>query len=88
MRKAILDENKRVIGFEPMKEEMSEQAKAQRQKQIDFVVKKYGLNKGAKKPLPKRKVVVKNDRKSSNIIIYGNYLGIMLIVCRLNSLYG
>jgi hypothetical protein len=48
MRKAILDENKRVIGFVPMEEEMSEQAKAQRQKQIDFVVKKYGLNKGAK----------------------------------------
>lgn len=48
MRKAILDENKRTIGFEPIKEEMSEQAKAQRQKQVDYIAKKYGLNKGAK----------------------------------------
>lgn len=48
MRKAILDENKKVVGFVPMEEEMSEQAKAQRQKQIDCVAKKYGLNKGAK----------------------------------------
>ena len=48
MRKAILDENKRVVGFEPMEEELSEQAKVQRQKQIDYVTKKYGLNKGAK----------------------------------------
>jgi GTP-sensing pleiotropic transcriptional regulator CodY len=46
MRKAILDENKRVIGFEPMEEEMSEQAKAQRQKQVDYIAKKYGFNKG------------------------------------------
>lgn len=48
MRKAILDENKKAVGFVPMEEEMSEQAKAQRQKQIDYVAKKYGFNKGAK----------------------------------------
>ena len=48
MRKAILDENKRVVGFEPMKEEMSEQANAQRQKQVDYVAKKYGFDKGTK----------------------------------------
>lgn len=48
MRKAILNENKRVVGLEPMKEEMSEQAKVQRQKQVDYVAKKYGFNKGAK----------------------------------------
>lgn len=48
MRKAILDENKRVIGFEPMEEEMSEQAKAQRQKQVDYIAKKYGFDKGTK----------------------------------------
>jgi hypothetical protein len=48
MRKAILDENKKVIGFEPMKEEMSEQAKAQKQKQVDYIAKKYGFDKGTK----------------------------------------
>jgi hypothetical protein len=48
MRKAILDENKRVVGFEPMEEEMSEQAKAQRQKQVDYIAKKYGFDKGTK----------------------------------------
>ena len=46
MRKAILDENKRVVGFEPMEEEMSEQAKVQRQKQVDYIAKKYGFDKG------------------------------------------
>jgi hypothetical protein len=48
MRKAILDENKRVVGFEPMEEKMSEQANAQRQKQVDYVAKKYGFDKGTK----------------------------------------
>lgn len=48
MRKAILDENKKVIGFEPMEKEMSEQAKAQRQKQVDYIAKKYGFDKGTK----------------------------------------
>ena len=48
MRKAILDENKRVVGFEPMEEEKSEQAKTQRQKQVDYIAKKYGFNKGTK----------------------------------------
>jgi hypothetical protein len=48
MRKAILDENKRVIGFEPMKEELSEQVKAQKQKQVDYIAKKYGFDKGTK----------------------------------------
>lgn len=43
MRKAILNENKQVIGFEPMKEEMSEQAKEHYKKQVEFVQKKYGL---------------------------------------------
>lgn len=48
MRKAILDENKRVVGFEPMEEKLSEQAKEHYKKQVEFVQKKYGLNKGAK----------------------------------------
>lgn len=48
MRKAILDENKRVVGFESMEEKMSEQAKAQRQKQVDYIAKKYGFDKGTK----------------------------------------
>lgn len=48
MRKAILDKSKRTVGFEPMKEEMSEQAKAQRQKQVDYIAKKYGFDKGTK----------------------------------------
>ena len=48
MRKAILDENKKVIGFEPMEEEMSEQAKAQKQKQVDYIAKKYKFDKGTK----------------------------------------
>ena len=43
MRKAILNENKQVIGFEPMQEEMSEQAKKHYKKQVEFVQKKYGL---------------------------------------------
>ena len=43
MRKAILNENKQVIGFEPMQEEMSEQAKEHYKKQVEFVQKKYGL---------------------------------------------
>jgi hypothetical protein len=43
MRKAILNENKQVIGFEPMKEEMSEQTKEHYKKQVEFVQKKYGL---------------------------------------------
>lgn len=48
MRKAILDENKKVVGFVPMEEEISEQAKAQRQKQVDYIAKKYGFGKGTK----------------------------------------
>ena len=48
MRKAILDENKRVVGFELAEEEMSEQTKEHYKKQVEFVQKKYGLNKGAK----------------------------------------
>ena len=48
MRKAILDENKRVIGFVPVKEEMSEQAKKQRREQVDYIAKKYGFDKGIK----------------------------------------
>ena len=43
MRKVILNENKQVIGFEPMQEEMSEQAKEHYKKQVEFVQKKYGL---------------------------------------------
>ena len=43
MRKAILDENKKVVGFEPVQEELSKEAQEQRQKQIDFVAKKYGF---------------------------------------------
>ena len=43
MRKAILNENKQVVGFEPMQEEMSEQAKEHYKKQVEFVQKKYGL---------------------------------------------
>ena len=48
MRKAILDKNLKVIGFENVKEELSEQAKKQKQKQVDYVMNKYGFNKGAK----------------------------------------
>lgn len=48
MRKAILNENKKVVGFVPVQEELSEQAKAQRQKQVDYIAKKYGFNKGTK----------------------------------------
>lgn len=48
MRKAILNENKKVVGFVPVQEELSEQAKAQRQKQVEFVAKKYGFDKGTK----------------------------------------
>ena len=65
MRKAILDENKRVVGFEPMKEEMSEQAKAQRQKQVDYIAKKYGFDKGTKQS-PRKKS--KKIKKSVDII--------------------
>ena len=43
MRKAILDKNKKVIGFEPMQEEMSEKAQEQKQKTVDYVMKKYGF---------------------------------------------
>ena len=43
MRKAILDENKKVIGFVPVKEELSEWAKKQRREQIEFFQKKYGF---------------------------------------------
>ena len=43
MRKAILDENKKVVGFEPVQEELSKEAQEQRQNQIDFVAKKYGF---------------------------------------------
>ena len=46
MRKAILNKNKQVIGFEPMQEEMSEKAQEQKQKQVDHVMKKYGFRKG------------------------------------------
>ena len=48
MRKAILNENKKVVGFVPVQEELSEQAKAQRQKQVDYIAKKYGFDKGIK----------------------------------------
>lgn len=45
MRKAILNEKRQVVGFEPVVEEMSEQAKAQREKQVQAVAKKYGFKK-------------------------------------------
>ena len=49
MRKCILDENKKVVGFIPMEEELSEQAKAQREKQRKAIAEKYGFDKGATK---------------------------------------
>ena len=45
MRKAILNEKRQVVGFEPVVEEMSEQAKAQREKQSDDFTMAPMLNK-------------------------------------------
>lgn len=65
MRKAILNENKKVVGFVPVQEELSEQAKAQRQKQVDYIAKKYGFDKGTKQSPRKNQ---KKIKKSVDII--------------------
>ena len=43
MRKAILNENKKVVGFTPMEEERSKEIQEHYKNQKEFVAKKYKL---------------------------------------------
>lgn len=43
MRKAILDENKKVVGFVPVQEEMSKEAQEHYKRQREFIAKKYKI---------------------------------------------
>ena len=51
MRKAILDENKKVVGFIPVQEEMSKEAQEHYKRQREFVAKKYKIGVDKQSPL-------------------------------------